>query len=190
MKNRKIKLVASTVSARVGAVLFSAIVIAAIVALISNGVLNFDEGVALTVGIIAVAAVVIILTLRVVFVPYILFDLDSKSILLRHAFGKEKHPLETVCKVQVEQKTIDLHVVSGCTEQQLKSGAACIKQTHQSKVHFKMPSRKDLNQRHRYETFAKKCNRILDEVIHKKEIREVYRCSPCAAISESEGESV
>jgi hypothetical protein len=176
-KLKKIKLGAATGSAKFGAVLFSLILVGAIVALILTEVLNFEELLWITVGAIAVVVILSGLVLRVNFAPYILFDGENNTLLFRHAFKKEVVTLKSVLKLHVEGKTIDAHVATNASEQEIKCGGT-LKQTQYKRVHFKMPSHKDLNQRHRYEVFAKKCNKMLDEVIHRKEIREIYRYTP------------
>lgn len=176
-KLKKIKLVAAKNSAKVGAVLFSLVLVGALIALILTEVLNFGELLWITVGAIAVVVIASGLVLRVTFAPYILFDGENNTLVFRHAFKKEVVTLKSVLGIHVEQKTIDAHVATNASEQEIKCGGT-LKQTQYKRVHFKMPSHKDLNQRHRYEVFAKKCNKVLDEVIHRKEIREVYRYNP------------
>ena len=173
-KLRKMKLSAATNSAKIGAVLFSLILVGALVALIVTEVLNFGELLWITVGAIAVVVILSGLVLRVNFVPHIIFDGENNTLVFRHAFKKEILTLKSVSKLHVEVKTIDAHVATNASEQEIKCGGT-LKQTQYKKVHFKMPSHKDLNQRHRYEIFAKKCNKVLDEIIHKKEVREIFR---------------
>ena len=184
-KLRKIKLGAATNSAKVGAALFSLILVGALVALILTEVLNFGELLWITVGAIAVVVIISGLVLRVNFVPYILFDGENNTLVFRHAFKKEVVTLKSVSGLHVEAKTIDAHVATNASEQDIKCGGM-LKQTQYKRVHFKMPSHKDLNQRHRYEVFAKKCNKVLDEVIHRKEIREVFRTKPEVAMAVEE----
>lgn len=173
--NKKIKLVASTASARLGTILFSVALIAILVSLIVQGVLNFGETLAITVGSI-VATVLITLILFVVnFGGYVLFDTADKEITLCRGFKKHKYSLELISKVQIEAKTLDLHLISNKTAYETKGGAGSVKQTEYKKVHYKMPCNKNISQRKRYETFARKCNKILTEVIHKKMIVETFR---------------
>jgi low affinity Fe/Cu permease len=173
--NKKIKLVASTASARIGTILFSLALIAILVSLIVQGVLNFGEALAITIGSIVATVLITVILFVVNFGGYVLFDTSDNEITLCRGFKKHKYSLELISKVQVEAKTLDLHLISNRTAQETKGGAGSIKQTEYKKIHYKMPYHKDLNQRNRYETFARKCNKILNEVIHKKMIVETFR---------------
>lgn len=172
---KKIKLIASTNSARVGTLLFSAILIAILVSLFMQGILNFDENLGIAIGAIAASAIIVITAVRHNFGGYILFDPAAKEMILCRKFKKQKYSLEVVSKVQLETKTFDLHVMNKTTEHQTKSGAAIIKQEQYKKVHYKVPFCKNMDQRKRYEAFAEKCNKVLKEVIHKKQITEIAR---------------
>ena len=174
-KNTKIKLVASTASARIGTFLFSAALVAIVASLIIQGVLNFEETLGITVGVIAAAVIVASIVISANFGGYLFFDLAKKEITLCRNFKKQTYSLELVSKLQVEAKTIDLHMISKKTEQETKSGDGSIKQVEYKKVHYKMPARKNADQRKRYEAFAQKCNKILTEVVHKKKIVETFR---------------
>lgn len=173
--NKKIKLVASTASARIGTVLFSVALIAILVSLIVQGVLNFEETLAITIGSIVATALITWILFVVNFGGHVLFDTPNKEITLCRGFKKQKYSLDLISKVQVEAKTLDLHLMTKKTEQETKGGAGSIKQTEYKKIHYKMPYRKNLDQRKRYEAFAQKCNKILDEVIHKKVVVEIFR---------------
>lgn len=175
IKNKKIKLVASTASARIGSILFSLMLIAILVSLIVQGVLNFNETLAITVGSIAATALITWILFVVNFGGYVLFDTPNKELTLCRGFKKHKYSLELISKVQIETKTLDLHMITKKTEQEIKGGTGSVKQTEYKKIHYKMPSYKDLNQRKRYEAFAGKCNKILVEVIHKKMVVETFR---------------
>ena len=173
--NKKIKLIASTASARLGTVLFSVALVAIVASLIAQGILTFTENVAVTIGSIAAVVVISIVMFIVNFGGYLFFDLGKKQLTLCRNFKKTIYPLELVYKLQLEMKTIDLHVLDKTTEQEIESGNASIKQRVYKKVNYKMPSRKNLDQRKRYEVFAEKCNKILTEVVHKKQVVEIFR---------------
>ena len=176
MRNKKIRLTAKTSSARLGAVMFSTVIGAVIGVLIGFGVLNFGDRLLITIGAIAASLVIIVPVLASNLGAYIYFNLEDGTITLcKNGFKKETYCLECITKLQVEAKTIDLHVASATDEQNIKCGTGCIKQTSYKKVHYKMPSYKNKDQRNRYEQFAKKCNKVLDEVVHKKVIRQVHR---------------
>ena len=172
--NKKIKLVASTASARLGTILFSVALIAILVSLIVQGVLNFEETLAITIGSIVATVIITWILFVVNFGGYVLFDTAEKEITLCRGFKKHKYSLELVSKVQVEAKTLDLHLISNKTAYEIKGGAGSVKQTEYKKVHYKMPCHKNISQIKRYETFARKCNKILNEVIHKKIIVETF----------------
>ncbi len=175
-KNKKIKLVAKTRAERIGAIVFSAALVGAIVTLISLGYLNFGEQPVVTIISIVASIAVIIPTLVATLGAHVVFDLNGGKITLcQNGFKKKDYCLDCVGKLLVEEKTLDIHIVAGVDEQKVKCGSGCIKQTSYKKVHYKMSSRKNLKQRHRYEQFASKCNKILDEVVHKKVIRQVHR---------------
>ena len=70
---------------------------------------------------------------------------------------------------------MDLHALDKTTEQETRSGTGAVKQKEYKKIHYKMPSYKNLDQRKRYEAFAQKCNKILTEVVHRKKVVEVFR---------------
>lgn len=176
--NKKIKLVASTASARIGALLFSVAIVAIVASLIAQGVLNFEETLAITCGSILVAAIVVYIVLVSNFGGYLFFNLAANEFILCRNCKKTKYSLDLIYKVQVENKTVDLHAVDKVTEQETKSGTGAIKQKEYKKVHYKMPSYKNADQRKRYEVFAEKCNKILTEVVHRKKVVEVFRNVP------------
>ena len=182
--NKKIKLVASTTSARLGAALFSLVTVAVIASLIIQGVLNFEDTLWITIGVIIAAVLIVGIVISVHFGGYLFFNLAKKEITLCRNFKKTVYSLDLIAKLQVEKKTIDLHMVSNTTEQETKSGAGFIKQTEYKKVHYKMPFYKDAEQRKRFDAFAQKCNKILKEVVHKKQIKEVYRDTPTVVAAE------
>ncbi len=173
--NKKIKLVASTVSSRIGSVLLSLVLVAIVVSLIAQGVMNFEETLAITVAAIAAVVIIACIAITVSFGGYLFFDLAANEIILCRNFKKVKYSLDIIYKVQLEAKTVDLHALDKVTEQEIKSGTAAIKQKEYKKIHYKMPSYKNLDQRKRYEVFASKCNKILNEVVHKKIIVETFR---------------
>ncbi len=185
IKNKKIKLVASTVSSRIGSLLFVAALAAIVISLIVQGILNFEETLYVTLGAIAAAVIISAIVLIVNFGGYIFFDLAANEITLCRNFKKVKYSLEVIYKVQLEAKTIDLHALDKTTEQELKSGAAAIKQKEYKKIHYKVPSYKNADQRKRYEEFAGKCNKILTEVVHRKKVVEIFRG---AAVAPKEAE--
>lgn len=173
--NKKIKLVASTASSRITAALLSVVLVAILVSLIAQGVLNFEEMLKVTVGSIAAVAIIVCIAITVSFGGHLFFNLAANEFILCRGFKKTKYSLDEVYKVQLEAKTVDLHVLDKVTEKEIKSGHAAIKQKEYKKVHYKMPSHKNLDQRKRYEVFAGKCNKILDEVVHRKKVVEVFR---------------
>jgi hypothetical protein len=173
--NKKFKLVAPTASARIGAVLLVVSFVAAIVTLILQGVLNFADTLWITIGVIAAAAIISAILICKNFGRYLIFDLNKNEFVLYCDFKKTVYSLDRISKVQIEAKTIDLHLIDKTTKQEIKCGAGCITQTEYKKVHYKMPTHKDLDQRKRFDEFARKCNKILKEVVHKKQVKEVYR---------------
>lgn len=175
-KNKQLKLIAKTASERIGSILFSVLLIGTIVALIVLGYLNFADKIVLTISSMVAALVIIIPMLASNFGSYVLFDLEKGLITLnQNGFKKSSYCLEAISKLQVEEKTLDLHVAADIDEHQLKNGSACIKQTSYKKVHFRMSSHRSEDQRIRYEEFAAQCNKILNEVVHKKIIKQVHR---------------
>ena len=182
--NKKFKLVAPTTSARTGAVLLSITLVAVVVSLIIQGVLNFTDTLWITIG--SIAAVVIISAILICknFGRYLIFDLAKNEFVLYCDFKKTVYSLDRISKVQLEAKTLDLHLIDKTTKQEIKCGAGCITQTEFKKIHYKIPSYKDLDQRKRCDEFAQKCNKILKEVVHKKQIREVCVCRANPASAE------
>ena len=177
-KYKKIKLVAKTDADRIGSLIVSAVLISALVTLISLGYLNFGETLVITLASIVASVAIIVPMLIVNLGAHIVFDVNTGKITLcQYGIKKKEYCLECVSKLSVEPKTIDVHVVSDVDEQKVKCGSGCIKQTSYKKVHYKMSSYKNPQQRRRYEQFASKCNKLLDEVIHKKVIRQVHRVS-------------
>ena len=176
MRNKKIKLTAKTSAEQLAAVIISAVIVATVSVLIGFGVLNFGERLLITLGAIVASVVIIIPVLVSNLGAFIYFDLEKGTLTLcQNGFKKQVYCLEIVSKLQVETKTIDVHIASAVDEHKIKCGTGCIKQTSYKKVHYKLSSHKNLDQRHRYEQFAKKCNKVLDEVVHKKVIRQVHR---------------
>lgn len=174
-KNKKIKLVASTLSSRIGAILLVVALAAIVASLIIQGIINFEETLYITVGAIAAAVIISAIALTVSFGGYIFFDLAANEITLCRNFKKVKYSLEVIYKLQLEAKTMDLHALDKTTEQETRSGTGAIKQKEYKKIHYKVPSYKNADQRKRYEEFAEKCNKILTEVVHKKRVVEVFR---------------
>jgi hypothetical protein len=179
--NKKIKLVASTNSARIGTLLATVAIVAVVVSLILQGVLNFEETLGVTIGVIAAATLVSVILITANFGGYLFFDLAKKEITLCKNFKKTVYSLDLISKIQLEAKTIDLHMISKTTEQETKNGTGMIKQKEYKKVHYKVPFYKNLDQRKRYDVFAQKCNKILTEVIHKKQIVEIPRTQVVSA---------
>ena len=175
IKNKKIKLVASTASSRIGALLLIAALVAIVASLTAQGILNFEETLYITVGSIAAVVIISAIVLTVNFGGYLFFDLAANEITLCRNFKKVKYSLEVIYKVQLEAKTIDLHALDKTTEQETRSGSGSIKQKEYKKIHYKVPSYKNAGQRKRYEEFAGKCNKILTEVVHRKKVVEVFR---------------
>ena len=90
IKNKKIKLVASTVSSRIGALLLIAALVAIVASLTAQGILNFEETLYITVGSIAAVVIISAIVLTVNFGGYLFFDLAANAITLCRNFKKVK----------------------------------------------------------------------------------------------------